>query len=190
MAAAALLLGGGVAAAMVLTDDPDDELTTDGGRGQSTDPSSTDPSSTDPSSDSGSGSSSDGSTAGGEVDPCLVGTWEAVSNRQVDYTGAVITGMNPTTTVSDDGTVRVEYDQVETEGADLVLDGVAEYRISTDDGRVRWSVERDDVDITRGGEPDSMSLSSYSADYTCADGRWVEDSGGSNEFRAIRERTS
>ncbi|GAB3117341.1 hypothetical protein GCM10027055_28610 [Janibacter alkaliphilus] len=190
VAAAALLLGGGVAAAMVLTDDPDDELTTDGGRGQSTDPSSTDPSSTDPSSDSGSGSSSDGSTAGGEVDPCLVGTWEAVSNRQVDYTGAVITGMNPTTTVSDDGTVRVEYDQVETEGADLVLDGVAEYRISTDDGRVRWSVERDDVDITRGGEPDSMSLSSYSADYTCADGRWVEDSGGSNEFRAIRERTS
>ena len=38
----------------------------------------------------------------------IVGTWEAVSNRQVDYTGAVITGMNPTTTVSDDGTVRVE----------------------------------------------------------------------------------
>ncbi len=123
-----------------------------------------------------------GSGGTGSLDPCLVGTWEAVEHEE-DWTTeehgeASLSGLTRTMEFTSDGTQTVTYDgdegTITTAQGPLpaVFDGVVTYRTSTSDGTMSFELVEADGTVTvtsANGEEKTEDLKPGTGDvqYTC-----------------------
>ena len=182
--AAALLLAGGVTGGfLLLREDPSDE-TTSAADAPTTSSVATSTPTTDgsPSSSSSSSPASESSPttqgAAGELDPCLVGTWEVARHEEQIPLAGTLTDLERTMTFAKDGRLTIVYEDSRPKGAGsgMVFDGTVVYDVGTSEGRMTFDLVEDDLDVTMMGSPIPSTPGTQPVDYTCEGDTFTETS--------------
>lgn len=124
----------------------------------------------------------------GELDPCLVGTWETVEYWEHHAPIGEITSLERTVEIDADGRMLITYDEALAEGGQgLVFDGEVEYDIATEGDTMTFELVRNDGTLSVGPMVTPLNPGVSDVTYTCEGDTFTQEK---SNFRSTYARVT